>query len=263
MKKATSIFITILISISITGFSFTLITNPFPQSQYLKTYKSVKKPITADVKVNNERDRELRKLEEFSKITTLISGNIFYTQGNEHRVEIDANEEVQLNIVTKVKDGKLIIKFKNKKETKGDINIYITSKNLVSVSTIGSGDFMSEEKVKTEELQLSIAGSGDITFKNLYAEEIITEIAGSGDIEISGKGKTKELTINIAGSGDITAEKLLVKEAEINIAGSGDCLVNVTDEIEINIVGSGDVTYLGEPEIESNIIGSGEIRREK
>ena len=261
MKKLTHTLLLLLASATV--FSFTMINSPSPYETVTSARKvnKIKEKISKPAPQEKGK-RELRRVDNFTSISTAIECKIFYEQADECRIEIEADENVWLNIITEVIDGELVIRFKNNKDRKGDISFYIFSKDITNVELSGNVDFVANGKVKTENLNISMSGSGDIKFVELSAESVTTNIAGSGDIILEGKDKGDNLLVNIAGSGDTVAKKFKVKSANINIAGSGDCNVDASENLEVNIVGSGDVIYQGTPKVKTNIIGSGEVKRD-
>ena len=72
-------------------------------------------------------------------------------------------------------------------------------------------------KGKTNDLEVSLAGSGDIHGFGLQANNTDVSIAGSGDIEIV---SNKSLKARVSGSGDIQYKGNPAKE-DTKVSGSG------------------------------------------
>ncbi|MBN1119065.1 MAG: DUF2807 domain-containing protein [Bacteroidales bacterium] len=201
---------------------------------------------------------EQRDVKDFNEISFSIAGNLILDQGNEFKFTISGNKSDVEEIITKVENGRLIVKTKSHVHNLSDIVVRITLPELRSLDLAGSGDVVAKESFKSDNLNISIAGSGDVVFDNLTAEEVELSIAGSGDMII--KGKTKELEISITGSGDINTVEFTASDVEVNITGSGDAKVYATDKLETNIVGSGSVYYKGKPLIDASSVGSGSTK---
>ncbi|MCT4629697.1 head GIN domain-containing protein [Winogradskyella sp.] len=180
-------------------------------------------------------------------------------QGKEGNITIKGDANLMEYIVTKIKDGKLIVKIKdgvNIRPTK-TIVVTVPYESISSVSLAGSGDIDNSGTIKTDDFKVAIAGSGDI---NLNIESNTTEssIAGSGDIEL--RGSTKDLTAKIAGSGGFDGTNLDSINVSVKIAGSGDADVVCNGELNVRISGSGDVNYSGTPTSKNTkISGSGSV----
>ncbi|MCF8371410.1 MAG: DUF2807 domain-containing protein [Bacteroidales bacterium] len=255
MKNRINLIVLVLIVITTCSFSF------IESSEFLAIpvkEKAIAKPSPT---TNALKDIEQRKVADFSRIGLSVSADVYITQGNQTSLEIEASEKTLQNLVTKVKDGELEIKWKDNDYSNGEINIKITMKEIEELSIAGSGNIFANSSIKCNEIKLSIAGSGSIKLKDISAKEIESSVAGSGNINLGGSNPVSEHTIEIAGSGDVSAKKLPTDEVTVNIAGSGDCYVHAVKELDVNIAGSGDVYYFGSPELEKSIIGSGDVEK--
>ncbi len=124
----------------------------------------------------------------------------------------------------------------------------------ISVDGSGSVSFVSAE---CPEPTVSVTGSGDVSGA-FISEKITSSIAGSGSIELSGSCEYQ--LISISGSGDYLGYNLESDTTEIMITGSGEAQVRVNNLLDATITGSGDISYRGEPEVIAEITGSGTIR---
>jgi hypothetical protein len=206
--------------------------------------------------------KETRDLETFTEISLRTSANVYLTQGDTQKVEISGSQDDMDRLETKVRDGQLIIDTYNQRNSwsgLSDVDIYITVKTLEALAVAGSGDMVSRGNFKCDDLDISVAGSGDLEFET-DAKNIDISIAGSGSVEL--KGSSSNNKVSIAGSGKLDAEELVANEYRISIAGSGKCTVHAKEEISSKITGSGSVYYKGDPKrVNNNSNGSGKIRK--
>lgn len=203
--------------------------------------------------------KQKRNVGDFTKISYSIPGTLEIVQADKVSLALDGDSDDLDRIITKVEGDRLKIYTKNNSNGLGDVKIYVSVVELSSVSVAGSGDVVVKSKLKTNELDLELSGSGNIKCEELIASEVEINLAGSGDVYLGGIADD-ELDVNIAGSGDVNAVNLKTKEADVNIAGSGSVKVWATDELESNIVGSGDVNYKGNPIVNAETVGSGKTR---
>lgn len=191
----------------------------------------------------------------FDKISSIGSMDVIYTQGSKHSVKIIGTAEDVEKVKVKVKNGKL--SFEPETSTrklggvtitttsfKDDVKIKVTSPKLCSVNIIGSGDFTANGTVKTDKLNLDIAGSGDINIKKVAADKLTANVAGSGEIDIENVSECGNITFSVAGSGEIEAYLNNCKNMRCSVAGSG----------EIKLKGKVTNYY-------SSVVGTGEIDR--
>ncbi len=203
--------------------------------------------------------KQERDVPEFNEVALSIHGDLYITQGNTQKVEIEASEKTLELLETEVKDGVLHIKFEKwNVNPKGPITIWITAPNYNGLYVSGSGKIIAEGSISTDELDMKVSGSGKINLNELKAEEVEAAISGSGDMIL--KGSAEEMGVSISGSGDILGESFMVGECSVRISGSGGCRIGVSDELEVRISGSGNVYYSGNPRIDASISGSGKVR---
>ena len=202
---------------------------------------------------------EVRKLDTFSGIGISISADVYYTPGNAHEIKIEGDADDVDDLITKVEDGFLQVKYpKGWKIRHSKLTIYITSKELDAVKISGSAKFKSGEAVTTDEMDMAMSGSGGILFDKLNADEVSVKISGSGDIALV-SGSADEMDARVSGSGKVNAEKFEVSEFSTSISGSGSVRITVKEELEARISGSGKVYYHGTPRVNSTSSGSGKV----
>lgn len=202
---------------------------------------------------------EVRKLDAFSGIGISISADVYYTPGNAHEIKIEGDSKDVDDLITKVEDGFLQVKYPSSWRTRhSKLTIYITSKELDAVKISGSAKFKAGEPITTDEMDLAMSGSGGILFEKLNADEVDVKISGSGDIDLV-SGSADELDIRISGSGKVNAEAFEVEEFSASISGSGSVRITVKEELEARISGSGKVYYHGTPRVNSSSSGSGKV----
>lgn len=209
--------------------------------------------------------KETRAVTGFTEIDLAVSANVYVEQGSAFSCVIEGPADALKEIETVVDGSSLEIKWKSKWfNWKGDddITVFITAPTYTGFSIAGSGGIYAKAGLKVSNLDLSIAGSGDIVVESVEASGIKASIAGSGDIKVDG-GKAATFNASISGSGSISAQALESGDASARIAGSGDCLVWATGSLDASISGSGDIKYKGTPKLSVKVHGSGEIEQMK
>ena len=247
--------------------------------------------------------REVRDVENFTKISFGFAGKLYLKQGSPQKVELEGNRDILEEIETEVDGGRLRIgkegkwfdwDFGNDK-----ITVYITVPNIEGVSVSGSGDIVGQSKIRTDDLELKVSGSGSMELDVEARGDVEADVSGSGNMNlrghfesfesdvsgsgrvvlranidntasfgISGSGKIEAsgsadfVRTRISGSGKVLAADLETKRCEVRISGSGDVEINVISELDATISGSGSVSYRGNPKkVNSNASGSGKVRK--
>jgi len=212
-----------------------------------------------------QADNETRKVEPFTEISLRIGAKVHLEQGEKQNLEIVAKSSTLEDLITEVKDGKLIIRFPNKDFfwktfNPGEIIIYITTPEITGLGVSGSGDIMAEDGIKTKDLDMAVSGSGNIKIDDLEAVVVKSVISGSGNIVLSGKTPAEDLSVTISGSGNFKGMDFSADDVNIKVSGSGNVGVEANKNLTVRLAGSGNVTYKGHPLIDQSIAGSGKVR---
>ncbi|MEX1382745.1 head GIN domain-containing protein [Lutibacter sp.] len=213
------------------------------------------------VKGNREITTITRTTSDYNEIGVGGDFEVTLVNGKEGEITIKADENLLEYIETEVKKGNLSIKTKKgyQLRSKHKIEITIPFNDIQGVSLAGSGNVYSNDEIKSNELKLSLAGSGNMDLK-VSAKNSDTNIAGSGNITLN--GDTDEFTCSIAGSGNLNGYNLKTSIANVKIAGSGNVNIDISNEVHAKISGSGNVIYTGNPEIvKSKSVGSGSVKK--
>ena len=240
--------------------------------------------VALSVQCKNPYNKQRRNTEEktvpvptFDKIKIMSNVKVNYTQGAKHSVKIIAAQKDLDKVKVKVKDNTLQIYAETSKKHIGGVSfctatlyhqvvVNVTSPQLSGVKCDGVGDFVAMTDIKSPaSLDFSINGSGDISLKNVTADNVSLGIAGSGDISVQ-QVKAKKLTAGVAGSGDIDIDKVdePCSKALFSIAGSGDidAMFSGCDMLECLLAGSGDIKVSGHvTDFKSHVKGSGSVYR--
>jgi hypothetical protein len=249
--------------------------------------------------------KETRNVDTFTKLSFRFPGKLYLRQGTPQKVELEGSKEALAEAETRVDGDRLIIGKEGKWNwgfNWGDndkIIAYVTVKDLSAISVSGSGNIIGQTKIISNDLDLSVSGSGDMQIEVEVSGNLEADVSGSGSIDlkgscqnfdsdISGSGKVmmtntikerasfgisgsgkieasgtaREVKAVLSGSGRVYAANLEVEKCDIRISGSGDVEINVKSELDATISGSGSVSYKGNPShVNSHASGSGHIRK--
>ncbi len=213
------------------------------------------------IKGNGEVTTITRNTSDYNKIGIGGDFEVALVKGKEGKIKIKADENILEYIETEVKKGNLSIKTKKgyQLRSKQKIEITVPFNDIEGVSLAGSGNIFSSDEIKSNELKLSLAGSGNMDLK-VSAKNIDTNISGSGNMTLH--GNTDNFSCSIAGSGNLNGYNLKTSIANVKIAGSGNVKIDISNEVHAKIAGSGNVIYTGNPEIvKSKAVGSGSVKK--
>lgn len=216
--------------------------------------------------------KDLNNVGNFSAVNVLGSTDVEYRQGSGSGtkvsiygsdnlvdlVEVSAVNgvlQVSLKKGAKILSGERRLKViasspaLNKVDINGSADVYlkgmIKGANL-NMNIAGSGDIEAENLQYTG-ISCTVKGSGDIDLKNVKATNVNVAVHGSGDVGI--KGSTRQATFTVKGSGDIKADKLTADKVTATVDGSGDIDCYASKQLDAKVAGSGDIEYKGSPSV--------------
>lgn len=213
------------------------------------------------VRGNGDVKSEDRQAANFNSISSHGGYDVHLTQGSSFNVKVEAESNLLPYIETIVDGNELRIRTKEGYwlRSKKNMVVYVTAPSFTKVSTMGSGNIVSESKLNnTSPIEMEVAGSGDIKV-DINAPEVKAELRGSGNIVVN--GETRAFTGSIRGSGDIKASNLKAENVDVDIAGSGNADVFASVKLNVDVKGSGDVRYQGGANVSSDIKGSGSVKK--
>ena len=229
-----------------------------------------------------DKDRQEKQVAvtPFDKVSHTSSFTVSYAQGPKHTCTIIASPKDMKKLKAEVKDKQLNIYVENKEKVvnlngltflnaglSGDVVVKITSPELTKVSCTGSGGFVATTDIKSEDLEFSISGSGNVKLQNVTAGKLHLSTAGSGNMDIQ-QAHTEDLNVEVAGSGGMNLNNVVstCKKACLSVVGSGDIHTAFSNcqELECGIAGSGRIGLKGKVvNYKSSVFGSGEIIKRK
>lgn len=241
---------------------------------------------------------ETREVSGFDKVDLQSIGNLTIVLGEEESLSISADDNLMEYITADVFNDTLEIGMKPNLSLNPSraIEYTLTVKELSSIVLSGFGNIRAEE-LSTEDLEVKLSGSGNLTlgsvrsenallrisgFGDINVEEMVVdqptfEITGSGDVEvdqlqaidlalkISGFGNANlagvatRQNVQILGSGNYRARDLESDEITVKITGFGDATVWANDLLDVTITGSGDLEYYGSPKVTQSMTGFGKV----
>lgn len=214
-----------------------------------------------------------RAVDDFVRINLLGSTSVYYTQGDSLTVNVDAPANLIDYVVTEVVDSCLTVRMSDDARSiltqiaqsalrdVDDIKVYVTSPDLVEVSLLGSGDFKCDSHLDTDNLRLTLRGSGEMHFADIICDHLVTSAVGSGDIDID-KVVAQTSSVELVGSGDVKVNHENVERTDIMLKGSGDVDASFVNcgAVSGDLRGSGDIKLLGNVHaMNKKTLGSGDF----
>ena len=188
--------------------------------------------------------REERSVEPFERVILDGIGHVDVTQGNVERLVVEAPEDLQSKIETRVEERTLTLRLQERvfpiHLQDRSIRYEITMPKICGLAIDGTGS-IDAPHVKSESLDASIDGAGHIDIGVVDVQHRGLEIDGSGRLSIA-SAAAHDARFEIDGAGTIEVDRLVCHETQVSIDGQGRVVAKgTTDSLSIEIDGAGTV----------------------
>ena len=185
--------------------------------------------------------------------------DVYLKQGDGFKLSVEADENLHDYILTELKGDVLHVYTDANIRQAESKKVYLTLKEINSISCSSAGDLIGETPVKSDNLDLSASSAGDIKLE-VYAKNIDISISSSGDITLNGEADFIEADLSSAG--DLNAYNLKVREADVSASSAGDADIFVSEKLTARSSSAGDINYKGDPEyIDAHSSSAGGVHR--
>ncbi len=196
---------------------------------------------------NGNIKKETREVAGINGVSLSGNMNVRLSYGSSNTITVEGDENLLPYIETKVEDGILHVKTKNKTglKTKNKLMVYVSLTKVTELrvsgsgNITGSGDFSNDGKTN-----ISVSGSGNINVGMNSFNETRIAISGSGNVTLKGKS-TNNIDATISGSGNIDCSDVASNDVFAHVSGSGNIKVYANKSIDAKVSGSGNIYYKG------------------
>ena len=124
----------------------------------------------------------------------------------------------------------------------------VTYRRLTGLSLRGEETHLCKDPINAENFSLAIYGESDVTFNELYAQEMETTIYGEASLNIKA-GAIRDQRYTCYGESHVNSLAINGNTSRIVAFGEADLRINVSDRIKITAYGEAKLHYKGDPEI--------------
>ena len=216
-----------------------------------------------------------KNLTAFTKVSLNCFGNLYLQQGDENSIKIIADKIYEKYIKYDVRGDTLYLEteergsFWDKLFHGGSFNrrleFYVTANNIDSIKSRASGTIKMTSDIKTKNLEIELAASGNIRMKNIFADNFKLDTNGSGEFYADKVILKKDFDFSGSASGNAEMDLLQADKIKVNRSRSGDIRIRKVDNkqslVEIKTDNSGNVRLSGLNTVTVGVIqkGSGNV----
>lgn len=196
------------------------------------------------IRGNGNVTKETRNVEEFDEIEVSRGMNVYISQGETTKVEVNADENlidaIETIVVGDVLEIRAIKNIRNATTKK----VFVTVPKISSVKTSSGSNVYSETLFDAKTIEFSSSSGSNLKFE-VNAERIKASTSSGSNITL--KGKTGSFLGKASSGSNIFAEELSAKSCESKASSGSNIWITAEDNF-IGVASSGaNVFYFGEP----------------
>ncbi len=199
---------------------------------------------------------EEQDLSGFDQLRISHSFQVDVKQGEDYRVVIYVDDNVQKYVVVKKKGDTLNIGLDpdyNYSTQNATLEAEVIMPKLTRIRLSGSSDAKISGFASNDAFEADLSGSSTLRGE-LEAGDASFDVSGSSSATRT--GAARDLTIDASGSSDIDLSACPVFDANVEASGSSTVTVKPSGTLDVDASGASNVYYLGEPTL-GNIDSSG------
>lgn len=200
------------------------------------------------IKEKNAAERTVEG--KFTSIEVSGGIDVYISQSSSQAVAVSAaTPELRDNIVTEVKNGKLVIYFKTQdkllqKFKDKDLKVFLSAPELSGIRAGGASDVIITGKLKGNELTIKMSGASDMKGAVEY-DKINLEMSGASDVNL--KGSVNKLEIVASGASDFNGRELKSLKCIAEASGASEIIIAVEQDLQPKASGASHIKYIGTP----------------
>ena len=211
--------------------------------------------------------KDLVDLPAFHAIDVRGDAQVSLVQRSEPSVTVSGLANLVALANVHVKDGVLIVEYKEPIHVKGQYHLYVSviAPEIKHITVTDMGDVkvrgmfkgtelhikahekgeVSMDGVQLEKLNIHADKHADVEVEDLHANHVHAAIYDKAELELSGKATKTRLENH--GAGELNAEDLHSTHVEAVMAGSGKISAYPDKMFHANVIGTGKISYKGSP----------------
>jgi len=203
--------------------------------------------------------QERNVTEDFTEVRGSAGLDVYLTQGDENKIVVEADENLQQYIEANIEDGRLHITSSENIGRSKAKKVYVTFKNINTVEASSGADVTGNSVIKSENISLKSSSGAQLNVE-IFAKNLTAKTSSGADLVISGKASS--LKADASSGSELNAKELLVINCNAEASSGAEVTVNVKDNLETNVSSGGEVNYYGNPvSVNSNKSHSGNVNK--
>lgn len=210
---------------------------------------------------NGEVTKKVREVGPFDAISASSGINVYLFQGDEEKVVVETDDNLQECIETRL-EGRTLHCYINctiRKSKK--TNVYVNYKTIGKIKASSGSDVYGETVVKTEKLDVHVSSGADVKL-DVEVNHLSGSVSSGSDLVL--KGTAGEFYGDASSGADIKADELQAKTCWLKASSAGDIKVRVSEKIDADASSGGDIIFYGNPSfVDINESSGGDVTQRR
>lgn len=197
--------------------------------------------------------------EDFTGVKSSAGIDVYLTQGDENKVVVETDENLQEYIETSVRNGLLKIGTRKNIRRAKARKVYVTFKELDKIEASSGSSIQATSVIKSQNLSLKASSGAEIELE-IFSQDLNLRTSSGAEMKISGKASS--LAAQASSGSEINAKNLSVLNCIAKASSGAEIDVNVKEQIDAQASSGGEVNYYGNPTTSnSKKSSSGSVRK--
>jgi hypothetical protein len=185
-----------------------------------------------------------RNVSDFTSVKAEKGLDVTIDQGNEFQVAVEADDNVQPHIITKVENGTLIITSDYNSYTNVTKNISVKMPVIKSLET-GSGASLKSKNILRSDDIIVKSASGSSMGLNVESDKITAESSSGSTLSLLGKALTFDSSSSSGSS--IDAQNLIANDVSARSSSGSSTSVHAAVSLNAHASSGSSIEYKGKP----------------
>jgi len=207
---------------------------------------------------NRKVREEAREVAPYSNIVATGGLEVTISEDGTHKALVKADANLLPYIETKVEEQPLYVSTTKPISSAKELHVFLSTKQLRSVSLSGAVEFKSLGTLKADKLNFEGSGATE-TKLSLDVNDFVCSLSGASQIDC--KGRAENVELEASGASEINWYDFEIENLDIAASGACDAEVFVNKSLRIELSGASELKYRGQPKIEkTSVSGASEIK---
>ncbi|NBB20015.1 DUF2807 domain-containing protein [Runella sp. CRIBMP] len=157
------------------------------------------------------------------------------------------------------RSGKLVIRYRNYRVRRYDMDVDITMPVLRGVDFSGATVSTIDGFTNTRDLEVELSGASKSTIDGDW-ERVDIDLSGASNLTLRGQGLS--LTGDLSGASKLNAFDYVVDNVDLGLSGGSNANVLVDKSLKVDASGGSSLRYRGNPEVRSNVSGGSSVKKD-